>query len=81
MQNKYPSFDSLPDSAYVRLCQLVRNPKKPGIPVPLPFSASTVWRKVHEGSFPSPVKLSAGVTAWPVGAIRNWLQQHSADNY
>jgi prophage regulatory protein len=30
----------------------------------LPFSSATLWRKVKAGTFPQPVKLSAGVTAW-----------------
>ena len=39
----------------------------------LNFSASTIWRKVRDGSFPKPVKLSAAVTAWKVADIRLWM--------
>ncbi|KWR89715.1 helix-turn-helix transcriptional regulator [Cupriavidus sp. IDO] len=55
----------LPDTGYVRQSQLV--------PSIVPFSAATLWRKVRNGTFPKPVKLSERVTAWPVEAIRQYL--------
>jgi prophage regulatory protein len=30
----------------------------------LPFSGSTLWRKVRTGDFPAPVKLGPATTAW-----------------
>ena len=39
----------------------------------LPFSNSTLWRKVGAREFPAPVKLSAGVTAWRVEDVRAWM--------
>ncbi|ABM37949.1 helix-turn-helix transcriptional regulator [Polaromonas naphthalenivorans] len=66
-------FDAMPDGGYIREAGLVPSPKRPGVPVPLPFSAPTLWRKVREGTFPAPVKLSERVTAWRVGTIRAWL--------
>ena len=72
------NFDALPDSAYVREAQLVKSPKRPGLPVLLPFSAPTLWRKVKAGTFPQPIKLSERVTAWPVGAIRAWMLAQAA---
>jgi len=68
-----PSFDDLPDSAFIRESQLVQSRHWPDNPVPLPFSAPTLWRKVKDGSFPAPCKLSARVTAWKVGSVRDWL--------
>jgi len=59
-------FEQLPDSAYIRLRQLVGTV--------LPFSSATVWRRCRIGAFPPPVRLSAGITAWRVGAIRQWLK-------
>lgn len=41
----------------------------------LNFSASTIWRKVSDGSFPKPVKLSEAVTAWKTADIRAWMQK------
>ena len=47
-----PSFDRLPDSAFIRESQLVQSTKRPETPAPLPFSAPTLWRKVKAGTFP-----------------------------
>jgi prophage regulatory protein len=47
------------------------------IPNPIPFSAATLWRKVKDGSFPAPVKLSERVTAWRVEDIRAWMESFS----
>lgn len=70
----FPNFDEMPASALVRQAQLVRDPKHPTRPTPLPFSPATFWRKVKEGSFPQPVKLGARVTAWRVGEVRAWIE-------
>lgn len=75
-------FDALPDAAWVRQSQLVRNPSRPDAPVLLPFSSATLWRKVRDGSFPQPTSFGAGgpgpggrITAWRVGDIRAWLAE------
>lgn len=48
------------------------------IPAILPFSTATLWRKVKNGTFPSPVKLSDRITAWRLEDIREWMsRQHS----
>ena len=73
-----PSFDTLPDSAFIRESQLVQSPKRPETPAPLPFSAPTLWRKVKAGTFPKPIKLSERVTAWKVGDVRAWIASHCA---
>jgi len=78
MSHPIPSFDSLPDSAFIRESQLVQSPKRPHTPAPLPFSAPTLWRKVKAGTFPAPIKLSDRVTAWNVGSVRAWIASHSA---
>jgi len=66
-------FDALPDSAFIREAQLVLSPKRPERPVPLPFSAPTLWRKVAAGTFPKPIKLSERVTCWKVSEVRAWM--------
>ena len=71
-------FDALPDSALLREAQLVPSPKRPHAAPVLPFSGATLWRKVRDGSFPKPLKLSAGVTAWRVGDVRQWLNAFGA---
>jgi prophage regulatory protein len=68
------SIELLPDTAFVRESQIVQNPKQPNAQAPLPFSSATLWRRVNDGSFPKPVKLSARVTAWRVGEIRKYLE-------
>lgn len=56
----------LPETGYMRQSQL--------IPIIIPFSPATLWRKVKAGQFPKPVKLSARVTAWRVEDIREWMK-------
>ena len=68
-----PSFDTLPDSAFIRESHLVQSPKRPDRAAPLPFSAPTLWRKVKNQTFPAPVKLSERITAWKVGEVRAWI--------
>lgn len=34
------------------------------IPYVVPFSPTTLWRKVRSGDFPKPIKLSENITAW-----------------
>jgi len=72
-----PSFDTLPDSAFIREAQLVQSPKRPTTPAPLPFSAPTLWRLVAAGKFPKPIKLSERVTCWNVGTVRAWMTAQS----
>ena len=79
MSNGIPSFDTLPDSAFIRESQLVQSPKRPTTPAPLPFSAPTLWRKVKNKTFPSPVKLGERITAWKVGDVRAWIAEQSAE--
>lgn len=63
------TFDTLPDSGYVRFAQLV--------PAVIPASRTTLWRWVQESRFPKPAKLSSGVTAWRVGDVREFLAARS----
>jgi len=61
---------TLPTTGFVRQAQLLA-----GV---VPFSASTLWRRVRDRSFPAPVKLSAGVTAWRVEDVRVWMKNQPA---
>jgi len=60
----------LPITGYIRQAQLLA-----GV---VPFSASTLWRRVRDRSFPAPVKLSAGVTAWRAEEVRTWMENQPA---
>lgn len=55
------NFDSMPDSAFVRL---------PVVKALYGVSSATIWRGVKTGSIPKPNKLSERCTAWNVGRIR-----------
>jgi predicted DNA-binding transcriptional regulator AlpA len=44
----------------------------------VPFSRSTLWRRVKAKSFPAPVKLSEGITAWRAEDIRLWIAEQGA---
>lgn len=58
------NYGALPKTGFIRIAGL--------IPI-VSFSAATIWRRVHAGTFPQPVKLSERVTAWRVEDIRTWL--------
>lgn len=58
----------LPDTGFLRQRQVLAF---------VPISKSTLWRQVRARSFPSPVKLSAGVTAWRAEDVRQWIADHS----
>lgn len=76
-------FDRLPNSAFVREAQLVQSPKRRDIPAPWPFSAPTYWRKVKDGTLPTPYKLAPRVSAQNVGECRAiaaaWAEGKSDD--
>jgi len=61
-------FDSLPDSAHVRLPTVCRL---------FACSTATVWRGVKKGNIPQPVKLSSNIAAWNVGVLRRALAEKS----
>ena len=62
---------TLPATGYIR--------QKQFIPAIIPFSATTLWRKVAAAQFPKPIKLSARVTAWRVEDIRNWMEAKNTE--
>jgi predicted DNA-binding transcriptional regulator AlpA len=62
----FSDFESLPDGAFIRLNQLISTSL-------VPFSVATLWRRVKEGRFPSPIKLSNQITAWRVSDVREWM--------
>jgi predicted DNA-binding transcriptional regulator AlpA len=72
MRDTIRHFDTLPDSAGVRLpvvCALTGN------------SPATVWRHVRLSILPAPRKLSAKVTTWRVGDLRAVLNNpHPAND-
>ncbi|MGA0569597.1 helix-turn-helix transcriptional regulator [Variovorax sp. VNK109] len=51
----------------------IRYIRLPEVRQMVPLSRATIWRKSKDGSFPRPVKLSQGITAWSVLAIEQWI--------
>ncbi len=66
----------LPETGYLRLSQIVGNPKAvPPIPALIPVSKSTLWAGVKCGRYPQPVRtLGARITAWRVEDIRSLIR-------
>jgi predicted DNA-binding transcriptional regulator AlpA len=46
----------------------------------IPFSKSTLWRNVQNGTFPKPIKLSEKVTAWSMTEVEDWLSKKRIQN-
>ncbi len=62
----------LPETGFLRLTQIIGNPKAvPPIPAVIPVSKSTWWEGVKSGRYPQPVRtLGLRITAWRVEDIR-----------
>jgi prophage regulatory protein len=58
------ALPALPETGFVRQPQVLRL---------VPVSKSTLWRRVRAKTFPAPVKLSPGVTAWRAEDVRCWI--------
>ena len=65
-KNIYIDFDSLPNSAHVRL---------PVLKVLYGVSAATLWRCVKSGHIPQPRKLTPRTTVWSVKDLRDSLNR------
>jgi len=69
---------TLPETGYVRLSQIVGNPKAdPPIPAIIPVSRSTWWAGVKSGRYPRPVKLGPRITAWRIEELRELISRGS----
>lgn len=66
----------LPKSGYLRLSQIVGDPKaKPPIPPLFPVSRSTWLNGVRSGRYPQKVRLSPRCVAWKVQDIRKLIEE------
>ena len=72
-------FEKAADETLVRVSDLVRDPKRPGKPSLLPFSKSSLERRVHAGDFPQPTRLGPRCTCWRLGDVRQWLAQQQGE--
>lgn len=66
---KPPEFDQLPDTAFLRLPQVL---------VVWPVSKSSWYRGVANGKYPKPVHIGDNTSAWRVGDIRALLEQSTS---
>ena len=68
---------AIPEIGFLRLKQIVGDPKSPQ-PVPplIPVSRSTWWAGVKIGRFPKPVKLGPRTTAWRIEDIRQLIESY-----
>ncbi len=67
---------SVPTTGYVRLKQIVGDPKaNPPVPALIPVIQSTCCLGVNAGRYPQPVRLSMRTTAWRVEDIRALIEQ------
>ena len=69
----------LPETGYLRLTQIIGNPKaKPPIPPIIPVGKSTWWAGIKSGRFPKPTRdLGPGIAAWRVEDIRRLIEKSS----
>lgn len=66
---------TLPDTGFVRLTQIIGNPKAtPPIPGVIPISRATWFKWQAEGKAPKPVKLGDRIAAYPVETIREFIR-------
>lgn len=71
MKHRNVAVYYLPETGYLRLSQIIGNPKTdPLIPPIIPVSKSTWWAGVKSGLYPRPVKLGPRITVWRVEDIR-----------
>jgi len=47
--------------------------RKPAVLARVPVSDTTLWRRVRDGSFPSPVRISKNAVAWRSTDIDEWI--------
>lgn len=76
MPNRTPTprinnFDDLSNDALIRLKDLMAFKV-------IPFSSTTLWRKIKSRTFPEPEKISLNIVAFKCGDIRAWLEDPSS---
>lgn len=70
----------LPEVGYLRLHQIIGDPKrKPPIPPIIPVGKSTWWAGVKSKRFPQPVKLGPRTTAWRAVDIKALIANFDND--
>lgn len=80
MKHRNAAIYYLPETGYLRLSQIIGNPKAdPPVPAIIPVSKSTWWQGVRTGRYPKPVRtLGRRITAWRVSDIRALIEEQPA---
>ena len=74
-QTEYP----LPQTGFLRLHQIIGNPKaNPPIPALIPVGKSTWWEGCRSGRFPQPIKIGNRITVWRVQDIKDYIEQQDS---
>ena len=72
---------SLPETGFLRLRQIIGDPKAdPPVPPLIPVSRSTWWAGVKNGRFPKAVKLGPNTTVWRVEDILELINEDRQEN-
>lgn len=74
-----PEVSVLPETGYLRLDQIIRNPKSDRIPL-IPESKSSWWAGVRNGTRPPSIKLGPNTTVWRVEDIRKFIENGRWDS-
>ena len=69
----------LPETGFLRLNQIVGNPKTNTPPI-IPVSKATWWAGVKEGRFPKSIKLGPHTTVWRIEDIRRLIENPVESN-
>lgn len=77
MANDYNprNHNPLPEAGYVRLAQILGNPKAdPPVPPILPICKSSWYAGIKSGIYPAPILISPRTAVYPVEAIRRLIE-------
>lgn len=66
--SKIQKLENLPNEGLLRISQVLKF---------VPVSRACWWKKVKEGIFPKPIKLSERVTVWRVSDIRTLIEKEA----
>jgi len=70
------NMSNLPEIGYLRLGQIIGDSKSSPPTTPLiPVSSTTWWEGIKTGLYPTPIKISKNISAWPVEDIRELIER------
>ena len=46
----------------------------------LPFGRASLWKFAKNGQFPTPIRVTGGITAWRNADVIKWLESQTAAN-